>query len=182
MSNCLRTTISYFSKFSVYKYIEYALNKGLLVESYKKWLEYFIDKTNVDGIILVVSPKKDSCNYFMEVAKSMYPDKKCCVYTSDSKVDNILEYDIVCATSKMFGTGNDIDQISVIINMEPMGSPINVYQIFHRLMRGNDDDIRYYVDIVDKSVTNVYDMYKRCKSTLENVAKKHIVMDATKKK
>ena len=30
----------------------------------------------------------------MEVAKSMYPDKKCCVYTSDSKVDNILEYDI----------------------------------------------------------------------------------------
>ena len=82
----------------------------------------------------------------------------------------------------MFGTGNDIDSIKVMINMEPMGSAINIYQIFHRLMRGNDTETRYYLDIIDKSVTNVYDMYKRCKPTLESAAKKHIVMDTTKKR
>jgi hypothetical protein len=171
-----------FSKFSIYKYIEYAMRKGVLAESYKTWLRYFVEKLNVKGMILVISPKKESCNYFMEIAQEMFPDKKCCVYTSDSKVNNLLEYDIVCATAKMFGTGNDIDAIEVLINMEPMGSAINIYQIFHRLMRGNDEDIRYYVDIIDKSVTNVYDMYKRCRPTLEAVAKKHIVMDTTKKK
>ena len=168
------------SKFSIYKYIDYALAKNTIVESFKSWLSYFIEKNPVDGVILVISPKKDSCKYFMEIAKEMYPDKKCCIYNSDSKVDNVEEYDIVCSTAKMFGTGNDINRLKVMINMEPIGSKINVYQIFHRLMRGNDEELRYYVDLIDKSVTNVYEMYKRCKPTLESAAKKHIVMDRTK--
>lgn len=170
------------SKFSIHKYMDYALQKGLLAQSYKVWLSYFIEKLKIDGMILVISPKKESCRYFYEISQEMYPDKKCCVYTSDSKVDNVEEYDIVCATAKMFGTGNDIDSVKVMINMEPMGSTINIYQIFHRLMRGNDTEIRYYLDIVDKSVTNVYEMYKRCKPTLESNAKKHIIMDTTKKR
>lgn len=170
-----------FSKFSIYKYIDYAMRRGTIIESVMSWLEYFINTVKIDGTIVIMSPKKDTCEYFRQLAQDKYPDKTCCVHNSDSKVEDVGKYDIVCSTVKMIGTGNDITNLKLIINIEPIGSTVNIYQIFHRLMRGNDAERRFYVDIIDKSVPNVYDMYKRCRKTLEDAAKKHIILDKTKK-
>lgn len=167
------------AKFNACKYIEYAVGKGTITQSVKNWVTRF---SKIDGIILIISPKISTNEYFCELVQAMFPDKKCAVHGSTSKVDNLEDYDIICATSKIIGTGNDITRLKVIINTEPIGSDKNAYQLFHRLMRGNDTDKRWYVEIIDKSVPNCYAMYRRTRKRLEESALEHYVYDETKKK
>lgn len=164
------------AKFNVIKYMEYAINKGVVTESVKMWLNKL---SGLDGLILIISPKISINEYFCQIAQEMFPEKKCAVHGSTSKVDNIEDYDIICATSKIIGTGNDIDKLKAIIIVEPIGSEKNAYQIFHRLMRGNDTDKRWYIEIIDKGVPNFYNMYRRNRKKLEESALEHYVFDET---
>ena len=106
----------------------------------------------------------------------LFPDKKCCVHYTGSKVDNLSEYDIICATSKMLGTGLDLDDLRCIINLEPIGSAVNIDQIIHRLMRGNSSESTYFIDVVDKSVPHTITMYTRRLKTVKKYVKNIIEM------
>ena len=167
------------NKFNVCKYIDYAVDNGTIVKTVMSWVDRL---KNIDGMVLIVSPKISSNEYFCDLIKKAYPNKKCAVHGSSSKVDNMDNYDIVCATSKIIGTGNDITRLKAIINVEPIGSEKNAYQLFHRLMRGNDSEKRWYIEVVDKAVPNCYNMYRRTRQKLEESALEHYVYDESKKK
>ena len=113
----------------------------------------------------------------------MIPDKKICCHYTGNKVDDVSQFDIVCATVKMLGTGDDIPNLKAIINLEPVGSEVNAEQLIHRLMRGRKGiGPTFYIDIIDKAIRNVYNMYKKRAELYNNFIQKYIVLDNTKRR
>lgn len=160
--------------FSSYRYIDTELEYGDILDHVDRWLRWFyIDRGEI-GKTYIISPKKSSCEVMYKLAKQTLPDKKVCIHNSDSKVDDLSEYDIICATFKMVGTGNDLDGLRMIINTEPIGSDANIDQLVHRLMRGKDNSNAYYIEPIDKRVPNIVNMLKRRKRVLKKFVK-HIL-------
>lgn len=158
-------------KFSVQRYFNIEMEYGAIFKQVNKWLEWVYITKQVTGKTFILSPKKDSCDICYKLAKELFPDKKCCVHYTGSKVDNLSDYDIICATSKMLGTGLDLDDLRCIINLEPIGSAVNIDQIIHRLMRGKSTEPTYFIDVVDKSVPHTITMYNRRLKTVKKFVK-----------
>ena len=68
-------------------------------------------------------------------------------------------------------TGLDLDDLRCIINLEPIGSAVNIDQIIHRLMRGKSTEPTYFIDVVDKSVPHTITMYNRRLKTVKKFVK-----------
>lgn len=164
-------------------YIDYELKKKEIFSIIESYLRLFIDKKSINGCVFILSTKKSSCDKFAELSKSIYPDLKICSYHSDTKksIDNIYDYDIICATPKMLGTGNDFPDLRVVINTEP--SKTNL-QIKGRLRSPRGGGDTYYVEILDKAIPTVMGLYRERKKQLGmvNDIKKITVVDTTKKK
>lgn len=163
-------------KFSVQRYFNIEMEYGVIFNQVNKWLEWIYVTKQITGKTFILSPKKESCDVCYNIAKELFPDKKCCVHYTGSKVDSLSEYDIICATSKMLGTGLDLDDLRCIINLEPIGSAVNIDQIIHRLMRGNSSESTYFIDVVDKSVPHTITMYTRRLKTVKKYVKNIIEM------
>lgn len=162
--------------FSIYRYIDYELEQGMIVDITIEWLDRLIRK-GITKTIFVLSPKKDSCDTLKNVISKRFPDLKVCAYYSQNKDYNIEDYDVVCGTVKMFGTGNDISSLRAMIILEPMGSDVNVDQLVHRVMRGNGIGTTYIIDLVDKSVPNVFNMFRRRRKTVAKYVESITVYD-----
>lgn len=162
-------------KFNIYRYIDYELNNGKILDRIEFWLEWLYDGKVTDGTIYIVSPTKESCDIIRKMVQRLYPEKKCCAHFSGNKVDNIDDYDIVCGTVKMLGTGTDISNLRAMIVAEPVGSAVNADQLIHRLMRGKSDATTYNIDLVDRAIPNVYNMYNRRKKIYAQFVKQNIV-------
>ena len=162
-------------KFNVYRYIDYELNNGKILDRIEFWLGWLYDGKVTNGTIYIVSPTKESCDIIRKMVQRLYPEKKCCAHFSGNKVDNIDDYDIVCGTVKMLGTGTDISNLRAMIVAEPVGSAVNADQLIHRLMRGKSDETTYNIDLVDRAVPNVYNMYNRRKKVYAQFVKQNIV-------
>ena len=164
-------------------YIDYELKKEEILDIVGSYLRLFIDKKSINGCIFILSTKKSSCDRFAELAKSLYPDLSICSYHSDTKksIGDIYDYDIICATPKMLGTGNDFPDLRVVINTEP--SKTNL-QIKGRLRSPRGGEDTYYVEILDKAIPTVMGLYRERKKQLGmvNDIKKITVVDTTKKK
>ena len=148
-----------------------------MLEVYQYFINLFIEKQKLEGKILVLSPKKESCDILKEYTEKLLPEYNTCVHYSGNKVDNFYPYGIIFATSKMLGTGNDIDGLRVIINMEPIRSPRNALQVFGRLREYSYDKDTYYVEIIDKSIPSVSSMYRDRKKLLGDLSKKFIQVE-----
>lgn len=162
-------------KFNIYKYIQYELDNGKVLSRIIFWLKWLYDGKVSDGTIYIVSPTKESCGIINKIVNASFPDKKCCAHFSGNKVDNLDDYDIVCGTVKMLGTGTDISNLKAMIVSEPVGSAVNADQLIHRLMRGKNNGTTYSIDLIDKSVPNVYNMYLRRKKIYTKFVKQNIV-------
>ena len=158
-------------KFSVQRYFTIEMEYGAIFKQVSKWLDWIYVTKQISGKTFILSPKKDSCDVCYNISRQMFPDKKCCVHYTGSKVDNLSDYDIICATSKMLGTGLDLDDLRCIINLEPIGSAVNIDQILHRLMRGNSTEPTYFIDVIDKSVSHTMTMYTRRLKTVKKFVK-----------
>lgn len=162
-------------KFSVYRYIDYELNNGKILDRIEFWLDWLYNGKVTNGTIYIVSPTKESCEIIRKMVQRLYPEKKCCAHFSGNKVDNIDDYDIVCGTVKMLGTGTDISNLRAMIVAEPVGSAVNADQLIHRLMRGKSNEMTYNIDLVDRAIPNVYNMYNRRKKIYAQFVKQNIV-------
>ena len=162
-------------KFNIYRYIDYELNNGKILDRIEFWLNWLYDGKVIDGTIYIVSPTKESCEIIRKMVQRLYPEKKCCAHFSGNKVDNIDDYDIVCGTVKMLGTGTDISNLRAMIVAEPVGSAVNADQLIHRLMRGKSNETTYNIDLVDRAIPNVYNMYNRRKKIYAQFVKQNIV-------
>lgn len=160
--------------FNAYRYIDTELEYGDILDHVYKWLKWFYIDRGEDGKCYIISPKKSSCEVMYKLAKQTLPDKKICIHNSDGKIDDLSEYDVICATFKMVGTGNDLDGLRMIINTEPIGSDANIDQLVHRLMRGKDTRNAYYIEPIDKRIPNIVNMLKRRKRVMKKFVK-HIL-------
>lgn len=170
----IRMTVG--KKFNIHRYMDYELSEGVILERMLFWLDWLYKRPNMDtGAIFVLSPSKESCKITSQIISETYPDKKVTAHFTGNKVDNIGEYDVVCGTVKMLGTGTDIDNLRAMIVLEPIGSEVNADQLIHRLMRGKTQDITYNIELIDRAVSNVYRMYLRRKKVYSKFVKKNIV-------
>lgn len=166
--------------FSVHKYTEYELEDGKIIERLDEWLNWLDGKVSKGQMIFVLSSMKSSCDDLAKIISKWYPDKKVCSYHSGNKIDNYYEYDIVCATVSMVGTGNDYQNLKAVINMEAFGSAVTADQLVHRLDRGNTDiGYTYYIDLIDKKVPNARAMYKKRSATINQFVLKSLIKDSS---
>lgn len=166
--------------FSVHKYTEYELSDGTIMDKIINWLDWLEPKTKKGQMIMVLSSMKTSCDQLSKLIEHVYPDKKVCAYYTGHKTANIQEYDVVCATVSMMGTGNDYQNLKAIINTEAFGSPVTADQLCHRLMRGNTDiGTTYYIDLIDKVVPNAVQLGRKRRNVISQFVAKMINMDET---
>lgn len=162
-------------------YIEYEIRRQKILEPYQYIIDLFINKMRLEGKILVISPKKDSCDFFKQVTDEMLPGYSTCVHYSGNKVDDFQPYGIIFATYSMLGTGNDIAGLRAIINLEPIRSKRNTLQLWGRLRMYAEDKDTYFVDIADKSIPPALSMFKDRRTLLAELSKQYIEVDMTKK-
>ena len=163
-------------RFNVHRYFEFEMDNMELFSTVSYWLDWYYNKNGFTGKAFVLSSKKDSCDLCDKIAKTTCPDKKSSVHYTGNKVD-ISEYDIISATDMMLGTGTDLGDLNLIINLVPIGSSANIDQIIHRLMRGNNMDDAYYIEGIDASVSQVVRMFQRRVKVIRKIVKKALVFN-----
>lgn len=165
--------------FSRHKYIEYEMNKPNLDNMVKMVLKICLEEKQLEGKILILSSKIDSCNHFRDLVKSIYPAYTVCAHHSQNSVPEFREYGVVCTTPQMLGTGTTIPKLRVVINTEPTANTVNIVQTFGRLDIYAPNMDTYYFIISDKGFSKVEKMANSAKKLLTKYAKEVYVWDAT---
>lgn len=147
--------------FDRYQYIDYELEKGVLEDEMREIIKLFKVKNKLDGKILVLSSKKDTCDYFRDVVKSELPYIRSCSIYTNNKIENYKEYDSISATPAMLGTGEDIPGLRFMFNTEPGRSLTNTDQFSGRLRPYmNGEKATYYVEFIDTGFSKLTKMYQ----------------------
>lgn len=158
-------------------YIDYGINNGTILIQVKEILKLIITKDMLNGQIFIISAKMESCDLFHKLVRAYFCDTlKSISYHTKSKnqlsknLSDLSDYDVVCVTSKMLGTGPDINTLQIIIDTEPMSSKRNILQKFGRLRERRDENnniiLSWYFALFDFRVPTVLEMYKITKKVL----------------
>lgn len=142
--------------FSSYKYIDYEIENKVMMKVILKILE---DVKNLEGRILINSPKVDSSEFIAnEIRKSGTQKKVGTVHSKNSKDVNQENYekDIICSTIKSIGEGDNIKKLRVLINTEPIASKGLVDQLRGRLREYDEEKDTYLFYLVDTSIEQSY--------------------------
>ena len=150
-----------------------------MISVLKEILRLFIEKRRIEGKIVLLSSKKDSCDALKDLVSDLYPAYSSCVYYTGNKRDDFKEFGIICATPQMLGVAIDIPGLRLVVNLEPTRSTVNTMQIIGRLREFSPDKDTYYIELVDKAFSNVWDMYKIRLKFLSSVVKETRVIDET---
>lgn len=180
-SDCPANTIELLRNgygFDSRRFIDYALN-GDPNESMLKQLKVILDRVNnVEGKILIISPKIASCEELREKIESFNLEKNIgTIHSKNSPQVNETssECDIIISTIKSVGTGVDIKGLRILINLEPIASSVTTNQLRGRLREYAPDKDTFLFDLIDVSIPRCYEMYKlRCR-ILKKKCKKIVV-------
>ena len=167
--------------FDANAYISYQLNNHKLKDYIIEIMDMFVKK-DVQGKILILSSQKQSCDTIRDLLIDNYPHKKICSHHSGNKQTDLSEFDVICATSKMLGTGFDLPGMRAVINTEQASSKINLPQIKGRLRKYAEGRDTYYVEITDKGFPNVARMYSVRQKIIKPLVKKVLILDKTIKR
>lgn len=177
-TQAIRETVKGTKGFDRYRYTDYEFSTDKFIKILKDVLLFFTSK-NIEGKIAILSSKKDSCEFILKLVRELYPSHTSCAHYTGNKQDNFKDYDIICATPKMLGVAQDIPGLRIVINLEPARSTVNSAQIAGRLREYSDDKDTYYVELVDKAFSVVYDMYKTRLKFLSSIVKEIFTIDET---
>lgn len=180
-SSAFQAMVKGFKGFDKNRYIDYQLTEANIIGHVNAVMDLFESK-ELDGITLLLSSKKESCDIFKNKIEELYPHLKVCTHYSGSKVSDLTEYDVICATPKMLGTGSDIKGLRKVINTEPMRSKTNSLQLIGRLREYAPDKDTYYVELVDKGFSSVLSMYNDRRRLFTPIVKSLKIIDTTKRK
>lgn len=167
--------------FSVANYMNYEIEESTVLED---MIELALTKTQrLEGKTMIISNLRKSVEETSTYAKQICPDDQVVFIHSNSEagLDAIDDADIICATSKLIGTGGDIKGLRVLISAEPMGSPINIKQLLGRLRPyiGEDgeqkDTVFFY--LMDMGFEGTRLKYSRIEKTLRELSKKMFIVD-----
>ena len=167
--------------FSLANYMNYEIEDSSVLED---MIESALSKTqHLEGKRIIISNLVKSVEETARYAKMDCPDDKVIAIHSSSQesFDDIKDADIICATSKLLGTGGDMKGLRVVISTEPMGSPINIEQLLGRLRpyydeNGEQKDTVFFY-LMDMGFEGVRYKYRRIEKTLRSLAKKFFIVD-----
>lgn len=174
-----KETVRGIKGFDKYRYSDYQFKNGKLLDVLKNLLSFFIDKQRIEGKIVILSSKKETCDILKDMVSELYPAYSMCVYYTGDKREDYKDFGIIFATPKMLGTGIDIPGLRIVVNLEPTRSTVNTMQIMGRLREFAPDKDTYYVELIDKAFSTVWDMYKVRSKFLSSIVKKIFVIDET---
>jgi superfamily II DNA or RNA helicase len=143
------------------KYIDYEIKQQKFFDVLSYIIDYFKDK---EGKTFILSSKIDSANIIYEYLKNIYEDKSITIYHSkvtDEEKLKIDSSDIISTTPKSAGTGIDIPGLRFEIMTEPYSSHVTANQISGRLREYGPEEYTFYIELIDKGIRKVYDMYKK---------------------
>ena len=145
------------------KYIEYALKTDENRTLIKKIIEILNKVKNVEGKVLILSPKIDSSNYIAQELSKYYDKSISTIHSKNTAQynDAARDSDIICSTIQSCGVGVDIHGLRILINTEPFASNVTSNQMSGRLREYSPDLDTYLFDMVDVSIPRVYEMYKQ---------------------
>ena len=147
-------------KFNINKYSGYIGRCDKALEVIDYCVKFFSKK---EGKILILTATTNTCSIIREYIKDKY-DKVVSEYHSGvdtSEKEKAFDADIICSTSKSAGTGTDIPGLRVVINTEAYSSRVTADQVSGRLREYSPTKNTYYVELVDRGFTTVYNMYKK---------------------
>ena len=165
--------------FNSYKYIDYTLKQDTQ-HTMIKVIKKIIDRVeNIEGKILITSPKIESVELIAKELK-YETDKKigvvCSKYGSEENQETIKNSDIISSTIKGLGEGDDIKGLRILINTEPIGSKALVDQLRGRLREYSKEEDTYMFYLIDTSIGYTYEMFKRVKSIFDKKCKQIVMM------
>lgn len=149
-----------FKGFSGTRYADYLSTNDMFYDSIKYSIDFF---QRADGRILILAAKTDLADMIRDFIKEHYSEKSVRSYHSKVSPDEkikALEADIICSTSKSFGTGVDIPNLRVIIMTESYASKVLAQQVSGRLRRIDGYDHCFYCELIDIGFRRVFDMYR----------------------
>lgn len=161
--------------FSNYKFIDYAMLEDN--QTMRKVLKRIIDQTErLEGRTLIISPKVDSVKYVRDNVSYMTEKTVGMVYAAQGKEinDEQLECDIISSTIKSIGEGDNIANLRVLINLDPIGSKPLADQLRGRLREYSDEDDTFMFYPIDMGFSEPYDMFKRILPVMKKKCKEII--------
>ena len=170
--------------FSIHKYTDVVMRDGFVMTKVIQWVDWLFDgRADKNHMVMVLSSTIKSNDLMAKVISNAFPDLKVTAYHSDNKIPNVEDYNVVCATIAMVGTGNDYSNLKAIINTEPYRSPVTSDQLPHRLMRGNVGlGTTYYIDCVDRKIPQTMRMASIRRDIISTFASKVVTIDPYVKK
>lgn len=164
---------------SAYKYIDYQLNEDPKKVLINKLKEVLLRVSKMDGFrILICIPKIDAIDRIYTILEDMDLDKSIGKIYSKNKVEQNEENckcDIILCTFKSIGTGANIKNLRVIINLDPFSSTVTMHQLSGRLRELNDKDDTFFIDFVDMSTPQAVNSYNSRKKYMKTKAKKILI-------
>ena len=161
--------------FNSYRYIDYAL-KGdpnhTMMKVLKKII-HKIDDDNLEGRILITSPKIESINMIADALREETDRSIGCIYSKQSKEKNAesFEKDIISTTINGIGEGDNVKGLRVIINVDPIGSKGLADQLRGRLREYSPTEDTYMFYLIDMGIQYTHDMYKRIEPVMRRKCK-----------
>lgn len=162
--------------FSVYKYIDYEFNESN--HTLMKVLDKIMAESDrLEGKRLILVPKKSTIDYVADTMEQRYPRKTIGkIYSDNTPEENekSKDKDIIISTAKSSGTGLDIKGLRVMYNLEPIGSPGYMDQVRGRLREYSSDKDTFFYYLVDTTIPECNEMYRRILPVLRRKCKEVI--------
>lgn len=170
---------------SPHKFIEYALEIDPS-ETLRYWMMYVIERVSkLEGKILITTPKIDSSEKIKKISQEVLPDRNITtIHSSNTFEENEgnKKSDVISSTLSSFDSGTDVPGLRILINAGPHSSKSLTSQLPGRLRKYEGLNHEYpdgletfYIDLVDISIPECYDMYKRRQPVLKKKCKKVLI-------
>jgi len=154
--------------FNAHNYISYELEHDELEHQILRFLNMATQKI-LEGRLLVASSTIASIEHFSNVLSNHFPKRTTCAYYEGNKDEHFREYDNICATVQMLGTGITMPGLQMLINTEPTRSTPNSEQLAGRMAEYAPDKDTYFVEFIDKSIPKMEEWYKRRRRTFSKL-------------
>lgn len=164
---------------SPHKYISYELYKDPTESLYNAIKIIMYNIKDYSGRVLITSPLIQSTIDIGNFIKNEFPNKRVLIInsTTDNSNVNYEDYDVISATMKFIGTGDDIKELRVLINTEPFSSEENTRQLKGRLREYSPSDYTFMFDLVDNSISEIVKMGNKRKRVMKKYALSVVDLD-----
>lgn len=157
--------------FSSYKYIDYELSESrdTLIRVMNKLLA---QTSHLEGKTVILSPKTESVDIIADELRKRTDDVGI-IYgkNTDEENENNKNHRYISSTIKSSGTGVDIHDLRILIDLEPVGSKTLADQVRGRLREYAPDKDTYLFYLVDATIPDCLEMLKNILPVMERKCK-----------